>query len=63
MTPERHIFVLWLAASEEMERSSDSQYVYYWGKAVALIDAFAAITGTTFVEASRTLLNMRERAE
>lgn len=61
MTVERRIFVLWLAATEEMNRSSDSRHNYFLGKATALTEAYAEVTGTTFVEASRALMNERDR--
>jgi hypothetical protein len=61
MTVERRIFVLWLAATEEMNRSSDSRYSYFLGKATALTEAYAEVTGTTFVKASRALMNEKDR--
>jgi len=60
MTAERQIFVLWLSASAEMNRTHDSRHAYFLGKVTGLVDAYAAIRGLTFVEASRELMN-RER--
>lgn len=60
MTAERRIFVLWLQATDDMNRSSDSRHVYFLGKATALTEAYAEIRGLTFVQASRELIDMRD---
>lgn len=57
MTADRRIFLLWLEATAEMNRTSDSRHTYFLGKVTGLVDAYAAIRGLTFVEASRELLN------
>jgi hypothetical protein len=59
MTIERRIFVLWLTAAYEMDRSSDSRHNYFLGKATALTEAYAEVRGITFVQASRELMNER----
>lgn len=61
MTAERRIFVLWLAASAEMGRSSDSRHNYFLGKVTGLVEAYAEIRDLTFVQASRELMNLRDR--
>jgi hypothetical protein len=60
MTVERRIFILWLAASDDMGRSSDMRYNYFLGKVTAFVEAYAEIRGVTFVEASRELMNLRD---